>query len=209
MPFNLLGKQKTPKERVDEWSKNIRVEQRKIRSQIREIERQQTKVKMSIKQSAKKNDMASVKILATEMVHSNKAITNLNKCNAEMNSMIMQMKEQLANIRLTGAIQKSSVVMSSMNNVIKLPEINSAMMKMAKEMEKAGLIEEMLDDTLDSVLNTDDIEDKVDQEVAKVVFDLTKIQLEGLDPMAGSKLPGNSTSVVNPMVSNSTNPMLN
>jgi len=57
-----------------------------------------------------------------------------------------------------------------MNNLIKLPQLNQVMMAMAREMEKAGLIEEILDDTL---ADDDDVEEAADEEVEKILEELT------------------------------------
>jgi len=42
----------------------------------------------------------------------------------------------LATLRLAGALEKSTQVMSSMQNLIKIPEIQAVMMQMSKEMTK-------------------------------------------------------------------------
>ena len=42
-------------------------------------------------------------------------------------------------MRLSGSLQKSTDVMKSMNNLMKVPEIRQTMMEMSKEMMKASL----------------------------------------------------------------------
>lgn len=93
--MGLFGKSKTPKEKVEEWSREIKKEQRGIQRQIRDIEREQNKVKAEIKKNAKKGDVDSCKILAKSIVESKKAVTKLHVANANMNSINMQMREQL------------------------------------------------------------------------------------------------------------------
>lgn len=41
-----------------------------------------------------------------------------------------------ATLRMAGSIQKSTDVMKAMQNLIKLPEIQSSMMELSKEMSK-------------------------------------------------------------------------
>jgi division protein CdvB (Snf7/Vps24/ESCRT-III family) len=65
---------------------------------------------------------------------------------------------------LAGVLQKSTEVMKAMNNLMKLPQLSQTLTTMAREMEKAGLIEEMVEDALDN----EDIEDDVEEEVNKV-----------------------------------------
>ena len=76
----------------------------------------------------------------------------------------MSMKTQLATIRVTGAIEKSTGVMSSMQKLIKEPELRKTMQQMSKEMMKMGMIDEMMDDAMES-LDDEDIGDAVDAEV--------------------------------------------
>lgn len=56
--------------------------------------------------------------------------------------------------------------MAVMNSLVKLPQLNSTMMAMAREMEKAGLIEEVMNDVLD---NDAELDDEADQELDKVI----------------------------------------
>ena len=74
------------------------------------------------------------------------------------------MKTQLATIRITGAVEKSTAVMASMSRLIKIPELQKTMTSMSKEMTKMGIIEEMMDDAMSS-LDPEDIEEAADTEV--------------------------------------------
>jgi hypothetical protein len=56
---------------------------------------------------------------------------------------------------------------TDMNNLVKLPQFAGTMRVMAQEMQKAGLIEEMMNDTLDD-LDPEGIEEAADEEVEKV-----------------------------------------
>jgi len=184
----MMGK-KDPKEQVNQWTKQIRSEQRQLTRQIREIERGEAKVKTQIKQSAKKNQMDVCKILAKELVQSRRAVTKLHVMNAEMNSLTMKMKEQLAQVRMTGALSKSTAVMSSVNKLMNVPDMQKTMMELSKEMQKAGVIEEIMNDTMDSVFDEDGLQEAADEEVENVLFELTAGQL-GKAPVAkNQKLP--------------------
>ena len=46
------------------------------------------------------------------------------------------MKTQLATIRLTGAVEKSTTVMASMSKLIKLPELQKTMANMSRGMKR-------------------------------------------------------------------------
>lgn len=46
-------------------------------------------------------------------------------------------------------MQKSAEVMRIMNNLIKLPEIAATMQSLSREMVKAGVLEDLVDDVMD------------------------------------------------------------
>jgi len=82
----------------------------------------------------------------------------------------MQLSQNLSMMKVAGAMQKSAQVMAMMNNLIRLPQLNKVMMVMAREMEKAGLIEEILED---AVPDDDELDEAADEEVDKVLEELT------------------------------------
>ena len=121
------------------------------------IQTEEMKVKKSIKDAAKKGQTDVCKILAKEVVQSRKAVGKLYASKAQMNSVLMQMQHQLcellksaweritflyfytAMLRMSGAIGKSTEVMHSMQELIKLPEIRDSMMELSREMSKVAI----------------------------------------------------------------------
>ena len=96
-------------------------------------------------------------------------------------------------VKVTGALQKSTEIMKLSNALIKLPQISQAMREMSMEMTKAcrprhtscayqthilqaGIMEEMLDDTL-QMEDDEDLEVEADAEVDKVLYELTEGKL--------------------------------
>jgi len=136
-----------------------------------EIKNEETKVKQSIKQAAKRGDMSTAKLLAKEIVRSRKAVARLHTSKAQMNSVVMQMQNQMAQQKVMGHMVKSTEVMGAMNRLVKVGDIRQTMQAMQKEMCKAGLIEEMVDDSMEA-LDEDADEDAADEEVAKVMEEL-------------------------------------
>merc|ERR1712088_416138 len=77
--------------------------------------------------------------------------------------------------------------MTAMNSLIKVPELQANMMNMAREMEKSGMISEIMQESLDDVLDVD--EDAVDNEVENVLFELTAGELGKAPAAATGSLP--------------------
>ena len=59
------------------------------------IQREENKVKLSLKDAAKKNQVDVCKILAKEVVQSRKAVNKLYASKAQINSVMMSMDQQL------------------------------------------------------------------------------------------------------------------
>ncbi|MEE6511325.1 hypothetical protein FKM82_017800 [Ascaphus truei] len=138
-----------------------------------DIQREQEKVKRSIKETAKKGNREACMILAKEVIHSKKAVSKLYASKAHMNSMLMSMKNQLAVVRVSGSLQKSTEVMKAMQNLVKIPEIQATMRELSKEMMKAGIIEEMLEDTFESMDDQEDMEEESEMEIDRILFEIT------------------------------------
>ncbi|XP_076834560.1 charged multivesicular body protein 3 [Brachyhypopomus gauderio] len=173
--MGLFGKtqEKPPKDLINEWSIKIRKEMRVIDRQIRDIQREEEKVKRSIKDAAKKGQKDVCIILAKEMIHSKKAINKLYASKAQMNSVLLSMKNQLSVLRVAGALQKSTDVMKAMQSLVKVPEIQATMRELSKEMMKAGIIEEMLEDTFENMEDGEEMEEAAEAEVDRILFEIT------------------------------------
>jgi len=195
--MGLFGKSpsRDPKEQVREWTSKLRKEQNQIEREVKKIQRQEAKVELSLKQAAKKGDKDVCKVLAKEIIHSRKAVGKMYASKAHINSIQMQMQNQLSVVKVTGALEKSTHVMQAMQRLVKVPEIQATMRELSKEMMKAGIIEEMLEDTMEG-LEDDDLEEAADTEVEKVLWELTKGQLGEAPDAVADTLPSGATAAV-------------
>jgi len=189
--MGLFGKSKgaDPKEQVQEWSRKLRKEGNQLERQINAIRREEAKVQRSLKEAAKKGDRDVCVILAKEIVQSRKAVNKIYTAKANINSVQLQMKNQLATIRIAGAMQSSAEVMAMMQQLVKLPEIQKTMMEMSREMMKAGIIEEMLEDTMEPLTESEELEDDAQAEVDKILAELTEGKLVDAPEAVKDTLP--------------------
>ena len=86
-------------------------------------------------------------------------------------------------------MQKSAEVMKTMQQLVRLPEIQKTMMEMSREMMKAGIIEEMLEDTMETVTESDEMEEEAQEEVDKILFELTAGKLGAAPSVVKETLP--------------------
>eukprot|EP00759_Apiculatamorpha_spiralis_P046579 PhF_6_TR42886/c0_g1_i1/m.64975/K12193/VPS24, CHMP3; charged multivesicular body protein 3 len=123
--------------------------------------------------------MVSVRLYAKEILHSRHAVKRLHKAKTQMNSVSMQLQQQMSQMKLAGSLAKSTEVMQHMNSLMRVTEVANAMRTMSAEMTKMGLMEEMINDTLDSALDDDISEGEAEEEVAKVIQDVIQDKLKG------------------------------
>ena len=182
--MSLFWAPKTPQEQLREWQSTLRAEQRKLERQVREIQREERGVQKSVKDAAKRGDMKSAKILAKELVHSRRTVARLYENKAQLNSINMQLKENLAVAKAVGHFQKSASLMKSVSSVVRVPEMMSTMRDMSREMMKAGIIEGMVTDAMDSALgDEDELEEETAEEIDKVLRELAVIDVESMPAM--------------------------
>nr|CAB3230645.1 charged multivesicular body protein 3-like [Phallusia mammillata] len=183
-----------PREKGRQISSALRKEQRVLDRQIRSIQREEEKVKRSLKEAAKKGDKSTSAVLAKEIVHSRKAISRIHASKAQINSIDMSIKNQVAMARVSGAFEKSTEVMKMMQSLVKVGEVRNTMMDLSKEMMKMGIMEEMMEDTFES-LEGDDMEDAAQDEIDKVLHEITAGVLGKLPDAEPHELPSTSQVV--------------
>ncbi|KAM6495838.1 Snf7 domain containing protein [Amanita muscaria] len=177
----------TPEEKVRAWQAKLRAESRQLDREIRQLDLATTKARQSVKQLASKGDVKSARILAREVVRSNKQKDRLSVSKARLGSIGMQLSQQLAMTKITGSLQKSTEIMKLSNALVKLPQLSRTMREMSMEMTKAGVMEEMLEDTLE-MDEDEELEAEADAEVDKVLFEVTDGKL-GQAGKVGTGLP--------------------
>ncbi len=160
----------TPEEKVKAWQNKLRQETRLLDREMRQVGAPQpihisqltkrqldlatTKVRASVKQLAQKGDVKSARILAREVVRSDKQKDRISVSKARLGSIGTQLNQQMgalalfclyhgnnfhqiAMMKITGSLQKSTEIMKLSNALIKLPQISQTMREMSMEMTKA------------------------------------------------------------------------
>lgn len=80
-------------------------------------------------------------------------------------------------------------MMRSMQSLIKVQEVAQVMQEMSREMMRAGIIDEMLEETLEDTLGGEELEDEANEEVDKVLFEITDGQLGAAPAVVADSLP--------------------
>lgn len=105
----------------------------------------------------------------------------------------MQLQHQHAMLKMAGALKKSTEIMRSVNQLMRIPECSRMMQQMAFEMTKAGVMEEIMQDTLEQLDEGEDEEQALDEQVEEILYQATNGKLGQL-----TSLPSNTPLVNEP-----------
>jgi len=82
----------------------------------------------------------------------------------------MQVTEAFAVRKIEGSIKASTGIMKDVNSLVRLPELTGTMRELSQELVKAGIIEEMVGDSLPDQLEDED--EEAETEVDKVLGEI-------------------------------------
>ncbi|KAK2079210.1 hypothetical protein QBZ16_002901 [Prototheca wickerhamii] len=153
-------KKEDPKQLVRKWQANIRKEVRAVDRQVLDLQREQRNANKLIKDAAKRGDIKSAKAIR-------RTIGKLAMNKATMISLQTQLSEQLAMANVAGTLGKSSEVMKLVNGLLKLPQLQTTM-----QMYKAGVMEEMVSDTMESAMDEENLEEESEEAVDKILMEV-------------------------------------
>ncbi|CAL8105859.1 unnamed protein product [Orchesella dallaii] len=166
-----------PKAQLTEWRKKLRKAETALDRQINGIIRAEAKIKSSIKEAAKKGDQDLCRIYGKELVGSRRAVGKIYVAKAHLNTIRLNMQEQLAILKTRGSLQKSSQVFQAASALIKIPAVAQTMRELSKEMIKAGMMEEVVNDTVESHEDQEELEEAADVEVDNMLWEVTAGQV--------------------------------
>ena len=152
---------------VQTWIKTLRSDQRAIDREIRAIERQESKTVMELKTALKADRSSVAHILAKELVRSKHAKQQMYITKASLNSIALQLQSQLGMNKVAKHIRLGNEAMVQMNAAMNIGKVSEDIRSMAKEMMRAGIIQEMVEESIN-----DGVEEEADEEVEKVIAEI-------------------------------------
>ena len=89
----------------------------------------------------------------------------------------MQVREAFSVKKIEGSIKASTGIMRDVNSLVRMPELTGTMRELSEELMKAGIIEEMIGDTLPDGELVEGEEEEAESEVDRVLGEVlgTKI----------------------------------
>ena len=159
---------------------------RKLERDVGQLKQLESKTKGLIQQSAKraernpsqaKQAAQETRIYARELIRVRKQSARLQTSRAQLQSVGMQVNEAFSVRKIEGSIKASVGIMKDVNTLVKLPELTGTMRELSQELMKAGIIEEMVGDTLDNQDLMEAEDEEADAEVDKVLGEVLKDRL--------------------------------
>lgn len=122
-----------------------------------------------------KQAQKEVRDFARELVRARRTSSRLVTSKAQLNSVQMQVNEAFSVRKIEGSIRASVGIMKDVNSLIRLPKLSGTMHELSVELMRAGIIEEMVEDTLpedgDMLLEDDEAEAEVDKVLGEILKD--------------------------------------
>ncbi|KAI0181545.1 hypothetical protein GGR52DRAFT_525055 [Hypoxylon sp. FL1284] len=189
----------TPEEQMRKCNALIRTNLRKLDRDISQVKQVELKTKNLIIQADRRAQRSPAQArqaqreareFASELIRVRRTAARLVTSKAQLSSVQMQVNEAFAVRKIEGSIRASVGVMRDVNSLVKLPQLAGTMQQLSVELMKAGVIEEMVDDSLpldDGLLEDDEAE--ADGEVDKVLGEILKGRMDKTGATPSAPLP--------------------
>ncbi|KAF2152531.1 hypothetical protein K461DRAFT_278772 [Myriangium duriaei CBS 260.36] len=176
----------TPEEQKRKCNTLVRQNIRKLDRDINQLKQLEYKTKTYIQQAAKRGEKnpsqakqaaQETRTFARELIKVRKQGQRLATSKAQLQSVGMQVNEAFSVRKIEGSIKASTSIMKDVNTLVRLPELTGTMRELSQELMKAGIIEEMVGDTLDNQDLTEMEDEEAEAEVEQVLGEVLKDKL--------------------------------
>lgn len=157
--------------------------------QLRSLEAKTKQMILTTSKSRSTNTTQQTRLLARELVRIRRQSARLATSKAQLQSVGMQVSEAFSVRKIEGSIRTSTGVMKDVNSLVRLPELTGTMRELSMELVRAGIIEEMVADSLpdEDVLEDDEeAEAEVDKALREVIGG--KLESVGATPTQPEKM---------------------
>lgn len=155
--------------KLDRDLANLKQLESKTRTYILQASKRAQKNPSQSKQAA-----AETRTFAKELLRVRKQTQRLATSKATLQSVGMQVNEAFAMKKIEGSIKNSVGIMKDVNMLVRLPELTGTMRELSQELVKAGIIEEMVEDSLPNNELLEGEDEEAEAEVDKILGEVLK-----------------------------------
>ncbi|KAK5165434.1 Vacuolar protein-sorting-associated protein 24 [Saxophila tyrrhenica] len=159
--------------KLDRDLANLKALESKTRTYILQANKRAQRNPSQAKQAA-----TETRMFARELLRVRKHEQRVATSKATLESVGMQVKEAFAMRKIEGSIKNSVGIMKDVNALVKLPEISGTMRELSQELVKAGIIEEMVADSLPENEMLEGEDEEAETEVDKVLGEVLKDKVQ-------------------------------
>eukprot|EP01012_Entosiphon_sulcatum_P004529 TRINITY_DN11815_c0_g1_i1.p1 TRINITY_DN11815_c0_g1~~TRINITY_DN11815_c0_g1_i1.p1 ORF type:complete len:250 (+),score=76.86 TRINITY_DN11815_c0_g1_i1:114-752(+) len=168
---SIFGPRKTPEQMMREYKRMIDKTVRELDRERAKLQQQEKKLIADMRKMARQNQMEAVKVMAKDLVRTRRYITKFYKMSAEMMAVGLKVQTMKATQTMTQAMRGVTRAMIGMNRQMNLPAMRRVMMEFEKQSEMMGMKEELMNETIDEVMDGEGNEEEETEEMISQVLD--------------------------------------
>lgn len=176
--MSFFSKKPTAEELMREQNRNLRRAQRDVEKDRRALERQEKQLELEIKKAAKQGNKQVLTVLAKNLVTVRKQKARTYTATSKIMSVGNQTKAMHSSAKLASTMATTTKTMGMANKELNPQGIMKTMHDFEKESMKMGMAEEIVEDSLNSVLTESGDEEEEDA-VVNQVLDEIGIEISG------------------------------
>ncbi|XP_053207332.1 charged multivesicular body protein 2b-like [Panonychus citri] len=162
----------SPQEQMKAQQKDLRKAARDVDRSKREMERQEKQLEIDIKKAAKEGNKQACNILAKQLVQLRKQKSRCLVANSQIGAISNQSKVMQANTKLAGAMATSAKTLANVNAQTNTGQIIKTMQDFERENTKMEMKEELIDETLNAILDNSGDEAEEDAVISQVLDEI-------------------------------------
>jgi charged multivesicular body protein 2A len=154
------------------------------------MQSQEKKLLQDMRKMAKQNQMEAVKIMARDLVRTRAYVTKFYQMKAQMQAVSLRLQTMKSTATMTDCMKGVTKAMMGMNRQMNIPAMQRIMMEYEKQSEVMEMKQEIMNDTIDDVMDTEGSEDAEANEMVNQVLDELKLDFNQKIGAADSQLVG-------------------
>jgi len=151
---------------------------RDLEKDRRDLERQEKALELEIKKLAKQGNKQALTVLAKQLVNVRKQKTRSYGMGAKVSAVNSQTKAMYSNVKMADAVKTTTKTMGAFNKQMNPQKVAKTMQEFEKANMQMDMGEEMINDTLESILDESGDEAESDA-IVNQVLDEIGIEISG------------------------------
>lgn len=194
--FNPFQTKPDVKEEVKNTKRSVDRAQREIGRDANELEREEKLRLIKLKDAAKRQNQAEMKILAKQIVQIRKQREKISSMGARMGTIKTQAVVMGAQHAMGQTMAQTTKTMRAINKSMNAEKVHESMIQFQTQANQMGVTEEMMEDMMDS-FEENGTEEEADAMTAQVLEELGVQATAGLQSAPSGKVKGGRAQQAN------------